>query len=239
MLNTINLTTVIANEARIAVASNFTNTIKVLAEKFQMQHDGKLVLIFGGTGKFYAQILNGAPFDAFFAADIRRPKLLEQQQIALPNSRFSYVKGKIVLFSPKINYVDVAGNVLKQQTYNYLAIANPKTAPYGEAAKQVLIKLGLWETLRFKIVRGENIGQAYQFIMSGNAELGFVALSQITQAGININGSYWEVPTDLYQPIVQQAVLLSHNPIAKKFVEFIQTTEEAKEIIQSFGYEIP
>jgi molybdate transport system substrate-binding protein len=225
-----------AAEAYIAVASNFTQAIKALAKQFQTQHDDKLILSFGGTGKFYAQILNGAPFDAFFAADIRRPKLLEQQGFALPDSRFTYAQGKIVLFSPKADYVDAAGAILTKRTYHYLAIANPKLAPYGEAAKQVLEKLGLWETLHSQLVRGENIGQAYQFVMSGNAELGFVALSQIS-AFAN-KGSHWEVPDNLYEPIQQQAVLLSHNPVAKAFIEFVQS-DEAKVIIQNFGYEVP
>ncbi|EDN66795.1 molybdenum ABC transporter, periplasmic molybdate-binding protein [Beggiatoa sp. PS] len=235
----VNSPLVVAGEARIAVASNFTHAIEAVALRFQEQYSDKLILIFGGTGKFYAQIINGAPFDAFFAADIRRPALLEQQGIALQGSRFTYAQGKIVLFSPKMGYVDATGAVLKKPTYHYLAIANPKLAPYGEAAKQVLEQLNLWETMQFQLVRGENIGQAYQFVMSGNAELGFVALSQIKRPGIaTINGSYWKVPANLYQPIKQQAVLLSHNPVAKAFMTFVQS-DEAKAIIQDFGYEIP
>ncbi|MEN8215536.1 MAG: molybdate ABC transporter substrate-binding protein [Pseudomonadota bacterium] len=225
---------VIAGEVHIAVASNFTNAIKAIAERYQS--DDKIVLVFGSTGKFYAQIMNGAPFDAFFAADIRRPALLEQQGVALPGSRFTYAQGKIVLFSPKAGYASAA--VLKKRAYRYLAIANPKLAPYGGAAKQVLEKLGLWDRVRFQLVRGENIGQAYQFVISGNAELGFVALSQIKQPDIAISGSYWEVPADLYQPIKQQAVLLSHKESAHAFMEFVQS-EEAKAIIQGFGYEVP
>ncbi len=234
----VNSPSVVAGEARIAVASNFTNAIEVVAKRFEEQRGDKIVLIFGGTGKFYAQIINGAPFDAFFAADIRRPALLEQQGVALPSSRFTYAVGQIVLFSPKPDYVDANGAVLKKRAYRYLAIANPKLAPYGEAAKQVLEKLGLWDTLRFKMVRGENIGQAYQFVKSGNAELGFVALSQIKQPNQPISGSYWEVPADLYQPIKQQAVLLSDNRVAKAFMEFVQS-DEAKAIIQGFGYQVP
>ncbi len=226
---------VIAGEARIAVASNFTNAIKAIAERFQEQNGDKIVLIFGATGKFYAQIMNGAPFDAFFSADTRRPALLEQKGVALPGSRFTYAQGKIVLFSPQAGYVDANGAVLKKRAYRYLAIANPKLAPYGEAAKQVLEKLGLWETLRFQMVRGENIGQTYQFVISGNAELGFVALSQIKRPGLVISGSYWVVPANLYQPIKQQAVLISDNQVAKAFLEFVRS-DEAKVIIQSFGY---
>lgn len=224
-----------AGEARIAVASNFTNAIKAIVERFQEQTGDKIVLVFGATGKFYAQIMNGAPFDAFFSADTRRPALLEQNEVALPGSRFTYAQGKIVLYSPKADYVDANGAVLKNREYHYLAIANPKFAPYGEAAKQVLEKLGLWETLRFQMVRGENIGQAYQFVISGNAELGFVALSQIKRHGLAISGSYWVVPANLYQPIKQQAVLISDNQVAKAFVEFVRS-DEAKAIMQGFGY---
>ncbi len=225
----------IAGEARIAVASNATSAIKAVAKRFQEQSGDKIVLVFGATGKFYAQIMNGAPFDAFFSADTRRPALLEQEGVALPDSRFTYAQGKIVLFSPKR---EASSAVLKKRAYRYLAIANPKLAPYGSAAKQVLEKLGLWDTLRFQMVRGENIGQTYQFVISGNAELGFVALSQIKQPGIAISGSYWEVPAKLYQPIKQQAVLLSHNGVAKAFMEFVRS-DEAKALIQSFGYEVP
>jgi len=224
---------IIAGEARIAVASNFTNAIKAIAQRFQEQSGNKIILVFGATGRFYAQIMNGAPFDAFFSADTRRPALLEQKGVALSGSRFTYAQGKIVLFSPKAGYVDA--NVLKKRQYHYLAIANPKLAPYGAAAKQVLEKLGLWNSLRFQMVRGENIGQTYQFVISGNAELGFVALSQIKQPGLTISGSYWKVPAKLYQPIKQQAVLISHNPIAKAFMEFVRS-DEAKTILKGFGY---
>jgi len=228
----------IAGEARIAVASNFTHAIKAVAERFQEQSGDELVLIFGATGKFYAQIMNGAPFDAFFSADTRRPTLLEQKGVALPGSRFTYAQGQIVLFSPRAGYVDTSGAVLKKRAYRYLAIANPKLAPYGEAAKQVLEKLGLWDTVRFQMVRGENIGQTYQFVISGNAELGFVALSQIKRPGIAISGSYWKVPAKLYQPIKQQAVQLSNNRVASAFMTFVQS-DEAKAIIQGFGYDVP
>jgi molybdate transport system substrate-binding protein len=226
---------VIAEQARIAVASNFTNAIKAIAKRFEEQTGNKIILVFGATGRFYAQIMNGAPFDAFFSADTRRPALLEQKGVALTGSRFTYAQGKIVLYSPKVGYVDTNGEVLKKRQYHYLAIANPKLAPYGAAAKQVLEKLGLWNTLRFQMVRGENIGQAYQFVISGNAELGFVALSQIKQHGLAIRGSYWRVPANLYQPIKQQAVLISHNQVAKEFMEFVRS-KEAKTIIKDFGY---
>lgn len=223
---------VIAGEARIAVASNFTNAIKAIAKRFEEQSGDKILLVFGATGRLYAQIMNGAPFDAFFSADTRRPALLEQQGVALPNSRFTYAQGKLVLFSPKM---DANAAVLKKRQYHYLAIANPKLAPYGAAAKQVLEKLGLWNSLQFKIVRGENIGQTYHFVISGNAELGFIALSQIKQPRLTLSGSYWQIPANLYQPIKQQAVLISNNPVAKAFLDFVRSNE-AKAIIKGFGY---
>jgi molybdate transport system substrate-binding protein len=225
-----------AGKARIAVASNFIPAIETLAERFEEQNRDKIILVFASTGKLYAQIMHGAPFDAFFAGDIRRAALLEKNGIALPGSRFTYAEGQLVLFSLQPGYVDAAGAVLKQRRYRYLAIANPKLAPYGEAAKQVLEKSGLWNTVRFQLVRGENIGQTFQFVNSGNAELGFVALSQIKQPGIS--GSYWIVPNALYDPIYQQAVLLSHNPVAKAFMAFVQS-DEAQAIIESFGYTVP
>ena len=226
---------ILAGEARIAVASNFTNAIKAIAQRFEEQSGDKILLVFGATGRFYTQIMNGAPFDAFFSADTRRPALLEQKGVALSGSRFTYAQGKIVLFSPKAGYVDANGAVLKKRQFHYLAIANPKLAPYGAAAKQVLEKLGLWNSLRFQMVRGANIGQTYQFVISGNAELGFIALSQIKQPGLAISGSYWKVPAKLYQPIKQQAVLISHNPVAKAFMEFVRS-DEAKTILKGFGY---
>jgi len=148
---------ILAGEARIAVASNFTNAIKAIAQRFEEQSGDKILLVFGATGRFYTQIMNGAPFDAFFSADTRRPALLEQKGVALSGSRFTYAQGKIVLFSPKAGYVDANGAVLKKRQFHYLAIANPKLAPYGAAAKQVLEKLGLWNSLRFQMVHGENI----------------------------------------------------------------------------------
>jgi len=227
--------TVVAEEAHIAVASNFTYAIKAITKRFQEQSGDKIILVLGSTGKLYAQIINAAPFDAFFAADIRRPALLERQGLALPNSRFTYAQGKIVVYGPQAKYVDAT--LIKKRRYRYLAIANPKLAPYGEAAKQVLENLAIWDTIWFQLVRGENISQTYQFVISGNAELGFVALSQIKQPGLKISGSYWEVPTDLYRPIEQQAVLLSHNQVAKAFLEFVQS-DEVKEIIRNFGYQV-
>lgn len=228
----------IAAEIRIAVASNFTRAMTGLVPQFEANTGHKVKLVFGSTGKHFAQISNGAPFDAFFAADVKRPKLLEVEGLSVPGSRFSYALGKLVLWSPVADYVDSAGKVLLDGNYNHLAIANPKLAPYGRAAKEVLQSHGLWQAMKGKTVRGENIGQTFQFVSSGNAELGFVAYSQVNTPARSIIGSYWEVPASLYAPIVQQAVLLKDNEAARAFISYIQS-KPALEIIQDYGYGVP
>jgi len=227
-----------AAELRIAVASNFSDAIKDLAQKFEQESGHKVILIFGSTGKHYAQIKHGAPFDAFFAADAKRPILLDQEGIALPGSRFTYALGKLVLWSPKVGYVDKKGMVLEQGKFNHIAIANPKLAPYGKAAQEVLQKRGLWGKLRRRMVRGENIAQTYQFVKSGNAKLGFVAYSQVKRPGKPLKGSFWDIPPVRYSVIKQQAVLLKENKVGREFWQYIQSPE-AINIIQSFGYGIP
>ncbi len=227
-----------AEEIRVAVASNFIHAITSLAKRFDVKTGNKVVLISGSTGKLYAQIKNGAPYDIFFAADSKRPRLLVDEGEALTGSRFTYAMGKIILWSPKTNYVDAEGKVLTQKSFHYLAMANPVLAPYGRAAQEVLQARHLWNSLKPKTVRGENIGQTFQFIKSGNAELGFVAYSLLKLPGHKIGGSYWVVPKTLYQPIGQQAVLLSNNKTALAFLAFVKTPE-AREIIRSYGYDTP
>lgn len=229
-----------AEEIRVAVASNFVGVIKEIANRFEKQSRHKIVLIVGSTGKHYAQIRNGAPFDVFFAADEKRPALLEKNNIAIPSSRFTYAIGKLVLWSPDSKLIDNEGEILKSNSFRYLSIANPKLAPYGKAAQQVLEKHDLWETLKGKMVRGENINQAFQFIKTGNAELGFIAYSQIKQPGLSIpmEGSFWEIPSSLYEPIKQQAVLLKDNQAAQRFLEFVKTPEVLN-VISDMGYGVP
>lgn len=227
-----------ADEIRVAVASNFVHTMKSIAERFTDKTGHKVILIFGSTGKHYAQIKNGAPFDAFFAADVQRPELLEEEGVALPGSRFTYAVGKIVLWSPKMGYVDSAGNVLEQGGFRYLAIANPKLAPYGKAAQEVLHARRVWASLQENIVRGENIGQTFQFVKSGNAELGFVAYSQIKRPGHPVEGSFWEIPQSLYTPVEQQAVLLKENNAAQAFLRFVKS-ETSRNLIRDYGYSVP
>lgn len=227
-----------AGQIRAAVASNFAGAAKVLAERFEEVTGHKVILAFGSTGKHYAQIKNGAPFEVFFAADVARPELLEEEGAAVPGSRFTYAVGRLVLWSPREGYIDRDGAVLERGDFEYLAIANPKLAPYGEAARGVLRARGIWEKLSGRIVRGENISQTLQFVQTGNAELGFVALSQVLEPGRPPQGSYWEIPQTLYHPIEQQAVLLKDTQTARAFLKFVKG-DEARSIIQSYGYSTP
>ena len=232
-----------ANEIRIAVASNFYPTMKAIVEEFELENYesskiNKIVLISGSSGKHYAQIINGAPFDIFFSADKARPVLLEKEGIVEHESSFTYALGKIVLWSPINEFVDSEGQVLYDNNFRFLAIANPKIAPYGIATKETLISMGLWNNMSKKVVRGENIAQAFQFIHSGNAKLGFVSLSQLMSPNFSLVGSFWEVPKSLYNPIEQQAVLLRDSLLGRSFMEFVQT-DKALNIISKFGYDSP
>ncbi len=228
----------IAAEIRVAAASNFNIAMNSIARAFENETEHKVLLSFGSTGKHYAQIRNGAPFDVYFAADTRRPKLLEIEGRAIAGSRFTYAVGKVVLWSPQAGYVDQAGKILEHGDFRHLAVANPKLAPYGEAAREILQALGLWDKLKPRLVRGENIGQAFQFVVSGNAKLGFVARSQLLRPGQAAGGSYWDVPQSLYTPIQQQAVLLRDSDPARAFISFMRS-EAAIKIIQEHGYERP
>ncbi len=229
------VTTVEAGEIRVAVASNFAETIREIASLFEQRTGHRVKLAFGSTGKHYAQIRNGAPFEVFFAADVKRARLLDEEGFARPGSRFTYAVGKVVLWSPEPGVVDEQGKILKQGNFRHLALANPKLAPYGRAAAQVLQAHGLWDDLKGRLVRGENIGQTFQFIISGNAELGFVALSQIKRPDGTLPGSYWEPSQALYQPIEQQAVLLKESTVARQFLAFVRSSE-VRQIIRDFGY---
>ena len=232
-----------ANEIRIAVASNFYPTMKAIVEEFELENYesskiNKIVLISGSSGKHYAQIINGAPFDIFFSADKARPVLLEKEGIVENESRFTYALGKIVLWSPANGFVDPKGQVLYDNNFRFLAIANPKIAPYGIATKETLVSMGLWKNMDKKLVRGENIAQAFQFINTGNAKLGFVSFSQLMSPNFSLVGSFWEVPKSLYNPIEQQAVLLRESLLGRNFMEFVQT-DKALNIISKFGYDLP
>ena len=229
-----------ADEVIVAVAANFTGAMKTIAAKYTARTGNKVTISYGSTGKLYAQIKNGAPFDVFLAADAQRPRLLEDQGQALAGSRFTYAIGQLVLWSPNSEYIDNRGDILHHGDYRHLAIANPKTAPYGAAARDVLLALGLWQRLQRRLVYGENITQTYQFVASGNAELGFVALSQITAHKAPARGSLWRIPARLYRPIEQQAVLLrsGRTTAAESFLSFLRGPE-ARTVIESFGYATP
>lgn len=230
----------LADEVQVAVAANFTAPIQAIAKDFEKDTGHKLVASFGATGQFYAQIKNGAPFEVLLAADDTTPAKLEQEKATVPGSRFTYAIGKLALWSAKDGYVDAKGDVLKKGDFQHLSIANPKTAPYGLAATQVLDKLGLKDKLAGKVVEGQNIGQAFQFVSTGNAELGFVALSQVYKDGKVTAGSAWIVPADLYAPIRQDAVILEKgkdNAAAKALVEYLKGPKAAA-VIKSYGYEL-
>ncbi|WP_349617096.1 molybdate ABC transporter substrate-binding protein [Azotobacter salinestris] len=229
-----------AAEVQVAVAANFTAPMKEIATRFQQDTGHKVVASFGPTGGFYSQIQNGAPFEVFLSADDTTPEKLEKEGSTVPGSRFTYSIGKLVLWSAKPGYVDDKGEVLQKNAFRHLAIANPKTAPYGAAAHQVLAKLGLAEAVRPKLVEGANIGQAHQFVATGNAELGFVALSQVSKDGKLTEGSGWDVPTELYEPIRQDAVILAKgkdNPAARALVDYLKGPEAA-EVIKAYGYDL-
>ena len=233
----------VANEIRIAVASNFYPTMKEVVKQFEIEafdssKASKIVLIPGSSGKHYAQIINGAPFDLFFSADKIRPVLLEQQRIFKNESRFTYALGKLALWSPIKGLVDSEGQILYDKDFRFLAIANPKIAPYGIATKETLVSMKLWQDMNEKLVRGENIAQAFQFISSGNAELGFISFSQLMNLNFSVRGSFWEVPQSLYNPIEQQAVLLTDSSLGRDFMLFVQT-DKALNIISKFGYDLP
>ena len=227
-----------AADVQVAVAANFTAPMQRIAAEFAKDSGHKAVLAFGATGKFHAQISNGAPFEVLLAADEETPTRLEQDRLAVPGTRFTYAIGKLVLWSARDGYVDAQGKVLGGGRFSHLAIANPKTAPYGAAAVEVLKKLGQYERLQGKIVQGENIAQTWQFAGSGNAELGFVALSQVWRDGKFTSGSGWIVPANLYSPIRQDAVLLTKggaNPAARALLAYLKS-DKAKDIIRGFGY---
>lgn len=234
------VTGVQADEVQVAVAANFTAPIQAIASDFEKDTGHKLIAAYGATGQFYTQIKNGAPFEVFLAADDSTPEKLEKEGDIVPGSRFTYAIGTLALWSAKDGYVDDAGKVLEKNQFKHLSIANPKAAPYGLAATQVLAKLGLTDKVKDKIVEGQNITQAYQFVSTGNAELGFVALSQIFKDGKVSHGSAWIIPESMHDPIKQDAVILKkgeNNPAAKALTEYLKGPK-AEAIIKSYGYQL-
>ena len=221
----------------MAVAANAAEVVGTLAADFEQQTGHRVTVTVGSTGKLYAQILHGAPFDLFLAADQERPRLLVEQGLAVEDSQRTYAIGRLVLWSPDPG-VAVGADTLRDGSFRRLAIANPDLAPYGAAARETLRELGLWESLRPKIVLGENVGQAFAMAASGNAELGFVSLASVLSPRNGHEGSYWEVPEHLHAPIRQDSVLLDRardNAAARDFHEFLNTPG-ARETIESFGF---
>lgn len=229
-----------AASLQVAVASNFTAPMKAIATEFERETGHKIQLAFGSTGQFYAQIRNGAPFVVLLAADQDSPQRLAAEGHAVKESAFTYARGRLVLWSKKLHFVDSHGEVLKSAVFSRLAIANPKLAPYGAAAVETLNKLGLYQQIAPKIVEASSIAQTYQFVASENADLGFVAMSQVFEHGKLKEGSGWLVPAANHRPINQDAVLLKHgqsNSAAVALLSFLRS-EKAKVIIRSFGYDL-
>ena len=228
-----------AEEVQVAVAANFTAPMKAIVAEFEKLTGHKAQLSFGATGKFYAQIKNGAPFQVFLSADDETPAKLEQEGLAEAGSRFTYAVGTLALWSARPDVVDDKGEVLSRGAFAHLALANPKLAPYGAAAMETLEKLGLAASLRAKFVQGENIAQTHQFVVSGNAELGFVALSQVMKDGRIGAGSAWIVPAGMHRPIRQDAVILNpgrDKAAANALLRYLRG-RRAQAIIRAHGYQ--
>lgn len=227
-----------AAEVKVAVAANFAGPMKDIAAAFESQSGHKLVLTPGASGKFYAQITNGAPFEVLLSADDETPARLEKVGKVVQGSRFTYAIGRLILWSPRENAVIDGIDTLKKGNFRFLAIANPRVAPYGLAAVQTLQKIGVLTRLEPKIVQGENISQTHQFVTTGNADLGFVALSQVWQKGKLTSGSGWVVPETYHDELRQDAVLLEagqNSEAAKALMSFLKS-DKAREVMVSYGY---
>lgn len=227
-----------AAEVSVALAANFSAPMQKIAAAFEQDTGHKAVLSTGATGKFYAQIRHGAPFQLLLAADQTTPERLEREGLAVAGTRFTYAIGQLVLWSTEPGLVDAEGAVLRSERFTRIALADPKLAPYGAAALETLDKLGLRQQLQNKFVQGENIAQTYQFVASGNAPLGFVALSQVFADGQIREGSAWIVPAELHSPLLQDAVILkagADNPAALALADYLRG-EKARSIMQSYGY---
>ena len=227
-----------AGEVTVAVAANFTAPMQKIAKAFEQDTGHKAQLAFGATGKFYAQIKNGAPFAVLLAADDETPARLEKEGFTVVGTRLTYATGRLALWSKSLNLVDAKGEVLRGKRFEKLAIADPKLAPYGAAAMEVIQKMDVQASITPKLVQGESIGQTYQFVSTENAELGFVALSQISIDGRITQGSAWVVPQSMYTPLKQDAVLLNvgkDNAAAHALLKYLQG-DTAKAIITRYGY---
>ncbi|MDI3324440.1 molybdate ABC transporter substrate-binding protein [Pontibacterium granulatum] len=235
----LNAATVYAGKVTVAVAANFTGVARQLVSLFEQETGHRVKLSYGSTGKLYAQIQHGAPYEVFLSADVARPQRAIKEGLAVHGSNFTYAKGKLVLWSadPALFDQQTGPAFLATESFARLAIANPKTAPYGQAAFQYLRAQGLWQSIKAKVVRGDSIAQTFQFVASGNAPLGFVALSQI-KSWQGSAGSLWLPSEQQIAPIEQQAVLLMRgekNPAARAFLSFLRS-DQARAVIQNAGY---
>ncbi len=227
-----------ATAVRVAVAANFLQPMQEIAARFSRETGHSVLLTSGSSGKFYAQIKNGAPFGIFLSADADKPARLEREGLAVAGSRFTYAQGALALWSADPGLIRDGAEILRRAGFRHLALANPRLAPYGVAALETMESLEVRQRLAGKFVRGENIAQTYQFVATGNAELGFVAVSQITAEGKLRGGSAWLVPPGLHRPILQDAVLLlpaRDNPAARALLEYLRT-EAAGAVITRYGY---
>ena len=227
-------------EVRVAVAANFAAPMREMAQAFAQETGHQAILSFGSTGNFYAQIRNGAPFHILLAADQETPANMVREGLGLAASRFTYAMGQLVLWSKQPGLVDDKGEVLRSGKFQRIALADPKLAPYGAAAAQTMEKLGVLRALAPKLVQGQNIAQTYQFIASENAQLGFVALSQVMVDGKMTQGSAWIVPANLHAPLQQDAIVLTlgaENPAAQALMRFLRS-DRAKSLIRAYGYEV-
>lgn len=224
---------------KVAVASNALKAMTEIGDRFEKQSGNKILISAGSTSKLYTQIINGAPFDVFFAANVREPERLEHAGLTLSDSRFTYAVGRLALYSRNPATIGNDGAAyLRSGSYQRIAIANPEIAPYGHAAQEVLQSLGLWQLVTPKLVRGQNIGQAFQFTVTGNADAGFVALSDVKQLGPH-SGSVWLVPQKLYSPLQQQAVILKRCQsvqLARAFIKFLRSQPISKLLEEKYGY---
>jgi molybdate transport system substrate-binding protein len=230
-----------AAEVTVAVASNFSLPMRKIVAQFEADFGHKVRLSFGSTGAFYSQIKNGGPFHLLVAADQETPARLEKEGLGLAGTRFTYAQGRLVLWSRQAGLVDREGEILKAGHFQKLALANPKLAPYGVAAMETLSSMGLTEQLKSKFVQGENISQAYQFVETENAQIGFVAMSQVFFEGKLLKGSAWIVPPQLYSPIQQDAILLlagQQNSVAIELMRYLKT-DKAKSVMSAYGYSHP
>lgn len=229
-----------ADTVRVAVAANFADALKQLATAFEAETGHAVSVSVGSTGKLFAQIRHGAPFEVFFAADVERPRLLEEAEVGVPGTRATYAIGRLALWVPGEAALADPEEWIRSAPFDHLAVANPKLAPYGVAARKTIRKLRMWRSLKSKLVRGENIGQAFHFVESGAAQGGFVALSQVRRPGspAQARGTIWEVPADRHEPVEQQAILLFDAPGPRAFLAYV-LGPKARPVLEAYGYGTP